>query len=96
MRYLKTYEGVKFATNKFKKDDYVFLVSDYVNGTEIQNISKRLFRINDIEENPRYSNKRKFIFIYSLYVNNDFFFWVYENALRLATETEIDAIKYNL
>lgn len=96
MKYIKTYEKVKYLKlgedkgNKFKQGDIVFLTSDYINGTPKPGISKIPFKIGDIDEHG--------IFFYQLYyyLDEDFLAWIPEINLRLAEPFEIDALKYNL
>ena len=86
MKYIKTYEGQKYlkpksgTINRFNRD-YVCLISDYVNGTFVQDISKRVFQIRNI------INLKGRIMYNLAFFNDKFFQWIPDESLRLATNS---------
>jgi len=98
VRYLKKGENIG---NKFNRDEYVTLINDYVNGTPVENISKQVFQIAEIQK----PNKNNIIFncLLKYPISGKLYQWVREETLQLATEEQVanieldyDANKYNL
>ena len=92
MKYIKAYEGrhlVKGQTlvdTKFKEDDYISLTTDFVNGYPVNEISKRVFKIVAIIGKDKF-NKRNQYKLY--YLNDKFFNWEWEDALKFAKKSNM-------
>lgn len=91
MKFIKTFEEKylkKDADTKFKRDDYVSLTTDFQNGFPSKDISKRVFKIENIIGNKNRPNNRQYSYKL-LYLNDKYFNWIYEDSLKFAEEKDI-------